>query len=161
MPLSSVQLAGFRLHPGPLPEHYRYLNTAPTRKHKNKHKKHKHKDGSMPQEASLTGNLFSLMNFLFFNNLFFLTQRSESRHSREEAQEAEASRRRQGTQEAQEGEEAQEAASQSRTSRQLHVAAVSNVLNARVFIHLRAAVFHSSKSSLFCALCNSICSNLA
>lgn len=55
MPLTSVQLAGFRLHPGPLPEHYRYLNTAPTRKHKNKHKKHKHKDGTMPQEASLTG----------------------------------------------------------------------------------------------------------
>lgn len=59
MPLSSVQLAGFRLHPGPLPEQYRYLNTAPTRKHKNKHKKHKHKDGSMPQETSLTGKYIS------------------------------------------------------------------------------------------------------
>lgn len=55
LPLTSVQLAGFRLHPGPLPEHYRYLNTAPTRKHKNKHKKHKHKDGTMPQETSLMG----------------------------------------------------------------------------------------------------------
>ncbi|KAJ6648945.1 Mediator of RNA polymerase II transcription subunit 19 [Pseudolycoriella hygida] len=53
LPLTSVQLAGFRLHPGPLPEHYRYLNTAPARKHKNKHKKHKHKDGTTPQETSL------------------------------------------------------------------------------------------------------------
>lgn len=50
-----MQLSGFRLHPGPLPEHYRYLNTAPTRRHKIKHKKHKHKDGSMPQETSLMG----------------------------------------------------------------------------------------------------------
>ncbi|XP_059608971.1 mediator of RNA polymerase II transcription subunit 19 isoform X2 [Phlebotomus argentipes] len=49
--LTSVQLAGFRLHPGPLPEHYRYLNTAPAKKHKNKHKKHKHKDGLTPQES--------------------------------------------------------------------------------------------------------------
>ncbi|XP_055691589.1 mediator of RNA polymerase II transcription subunit 19 [Lutzomyia longipalpis] len=49
--LTSVQLAGFRLHPGPLPEHYRYLNTAPAKKHKNKHKKHKHKDGVAPQES--------------------------------------------------------------------------------------------------------------
>lgn len=55
MPLTSVQLAGFRLHPGPLPEHYRYLNTAPARKHKNKHKKSKHKDGTTPQETSLMG----------------------------------------------------------------------------------------------------------
>ncbi|XP_055378847.1 mediator of RNA polymerase II transcription subunit 19 [Condylostylus longicornis] len=45
LPLSSVQLAGFRLHPGPLPEQYRSLNT-PARKHKNKHKKHKHKEPS-------------------------------------------------------------------------------------------------------------------
>lgn len=55
--LTSVQLAGFRLHPGPLPEHYRYLNTVPTRKPKNKHKKHKHKDGVVQQETSLLGNL--------------------------------------------------------------------------------------------------------
>lgn len=46
-PLTSVQLAGFRLHPGPLPEQYRYVNQAPTKKHKSKHKKHKHKaDGA-------------------------------------------------------------------------------------------------------------------
>lgn len=55
MPLTSVQLSGFRLHPGPLPEQYRYLNTAPTRKHKNKHKKHKHRDGILPQETSPAG----------------------------------------------------------------------------------------------------------
>uniref|UniRef100_U5EJQ7 Mediator of RNA polymerase II transcription subunit 19 n=1 Tax=Corethrella appendiculata TaxID=1370023 RepID=U5EJQ7_9DIPT len=51
--LTSVQLAGFRLHPGPLPEQYRFLNQPPIKKHKNKHKKHKHKDGILPQEASL------------------------------------------------------------------------------------------------------------
>ncbi|XP_053953476.1 mediator of RNA polymerase II transcription subunit 19 [Anastrepha obliqua] len=53
VPLTAVQLAGFRLHPGPLPEQYRALNTTPARKHKNKHKKHKHKDGAVPQETSL------------------------------------------------------------------------------------------------------------
>lgn len=53
LPLTSVQLAGFRLHPGPLPEQYRTLNTTPARKHKNKHKKHKHKEGGLPQEPSL------------------------------------------------------------------------------------------------------------
>ncbi|XP_065362216.1 mediator of RNA polymerase II transcription subunit 19 [Calliphora vicina] len=53
LPLSSVQLAGFRLHPGPLPEQYRALNTTPARKHKNKHKKHKHKDGQQPLETNL------------------------------------------------------------------------------------------------------------
>lgn len=48
LPLTNVQLAGFRLHPGPLPEQYRYLNTTPVRKHKNKYKKHRHKDSSVP-----------------------------------------------------------------------------------------------------------------
>ncbi|EFN89979.1 mediator of RNA polymerase II transcription subunit 19 [Harpegnathos saltator] len=56
LPLTSVQLAGFRLHPGPLPEQYRYVNQAPQRKHKNKHKKHKHKPGEVlgGQEATTT-----------------------------------------------------------------------------------------------------------
>ncbi|XP_034840007.1 mediator of RNA polymerase II transcription subunit 19 [Maniola hyperantus] len=49
LPLTSAQLAGFRLHPGPLPEQYRYVSAAPPKKHKaNKHKKHKHKDGAPP-----------------------------------------------------------------------------------------------------------------
>lgn len=50
LPLSNVQLAGFRLHPGPLPEQYRYLNTTPARKHKNKYKKHRHKDSNVGNE---------------------------------------------------------------------------------------------------------------
>uniref|UniRef100_A0A1B6C6N5 Mediator of RNA polymerase II transcription subunit 19 n=1 Tax=Clastoptera arizonana TaxID=38151 RepID=A0A1B6C6N5_9HEMI len=45
VPLTTVQLAGFRLHPGPLPEQYRYVSQAPVKKHKYKHKKHKHKAG--------------------------------------------------------------------------------------------------------------------
>lgn len=54
MPLTPVQLAGFRLHPGvPLPEKYRYLNTIPTRKHKKKDKKHKY-DNNIPQETSIS-----------------------------------------------------------------------------------------------------------
>ncbi|XP_030745019.1 mediator of RNA polymerase II transcription subunit 19-like [Sitophilus oryzae] len=48
LPLSSAQLEGFRLHPGPLPEQYRYANATPIKKHKNKHKKHKHKEGGPP-----------------------------------------------------------------------------------------------------------------
>lgn len=50
LPLSNVQLSGFRLHPGPLPEQYRYLNTTPARKHKNKYKKHRHKDSTVAAE---------------------------------------------------------------------------------------------------------------
>ncbi|CAI6350643.1 unnamed protein product [Macrosiphum euphorbiae] len=45
LPLTTHQLAGFRLHPGPLPEQYRYANQPPTKKHKNKHKKSKYKSG--------------------------------------------------------------------------------------------------------------------
>jgi len=52
VPLTSVQLAGFRLHPNvPLPEKYRILNAMPTRKHKKKDKKHKY-DSSITQDLS-------------------------------------------------------------------------------------------------------------
>jgi len=53
LPLTSVQLDGFRLHPGPLPEQYRYANQAPIKKHKNKHKKHKHKEGGTPSQETV------------------------------------------------------------------------------------------------------------
>jgi len=42
--LNSMQLSGFRLHPGPLPEQYRVFNQSPQKK-KHKHKKHKYKPG--------------------------------------------------------------------------------------------------------------------
>lgn len=54
LPLTNVQLAGFRLHPGPLPEQYRYLNTTPVRKHKKQKYKHRHKDSSVPMPAMQT-----------------------------------------------------------------------------------------------------------
>uniref|UniRef100_A0A0K2TVF9 Mediator of RNA polymerase II transcription subunit 19 n=1 Tax=Lepeophtheirus salmonis TaxID=72036 RepID=A0A0K2TVF9_LEPSM len=44
MPLNQLQLAGFRLHPGPLPEQYSCLTQIASKK-KQKHKKHKHKTG--------------------------------------------------------------------------------------------------------------------
>lgn len=53
LPLTNVQLAGFRLHPGPLPEQYRFLNATPVRKHKNKYKKHKHKEAIVPLDTSI------------------------------------------------------------------------------------------------------------
>ncbi|ENN80694.1 mediator of RNA polymerase II transcription subunit 19 [Dendroctonus ponderosae] len=53
--LSSAQLEGFRLHPGPLPEQYRYTTSTPLKKRKSKHKKHKHKDGGPPSaETAVT-----------------------------------------------------------------------------------------------------------
>ncbi|XP_050501776.1 mediator of RNA polymerase II transcription subunit 19 [Diabrotica virgifera virgifera] len=52
LPLSNIQLDGFRLHPGPLPEQYRYANAAPIKKHKNKHKKHKHKETGLPSQET-------------------------------------------------------------------------------------------------------------
>lgn len=64
LPLTSAQLAGFRLHPGPLPEQYRYVSATPPKRHKSKHKKHKHKDGAPPgQDTPLQGmttNIFSM-----------------------------------------------------------------------------------------------------
>lgn len=70
VPLTSVQLAGFRLHPNvpvrfllvrsslrphifsfQLPEKYRILNATPTRKHKKKDKKHKY-DSNITQDLS-------------------------------------------------------------------------------------------------------------
>lgn len=59
LPLTSAQLAGFRLHPGPLPEQYRYVSATPPKRHKSKHKKHKHKDGAPPgQDTPLQGKKF-------------------------------------------------------------------------------------------------------
>lgn len=55
MQLTSMQLSGFRLHLGRLPEQYQYHISAPAKKHKNKHKKNKHKDGIAPQDTSMQG----------------------------------------------------------------------------------------------------------
>ncbi|CAL8115574.1 unnamed protein product [Orchesella dallaii] len=60
LPLSSMQLSGFRLHPGALPEQYRLMNQVPQKK-KHKHKKHKHKPGDTPshQESTTTSDVAS------------------------------------------------------------------------------------------------------
>ena len=42
-PLSHAQLAGFRLHPGPLPEEYRGLAMVHSRQRRHKAKKHKYR----------------------------------------------------------------------------------------------------------------------
>ena len=42
-PLNQLQLAGFRLHPGPLPEEYRALAMAHSQRRKHKAKKHKYR----------------------------------------------------------------------------------------------------------------------
>lgn len=64
LPLTSAQLAGFRLHPGPLPEQYRYVSATPPKRHKSKHKKHKHKDGAPPgQDTPLQGTTLLILHF--------------------------------------------------------------------------------------------------
>merc|ERR1712218_760578 len=45
--LSYVQMAGFRLHPGPLPEQYRFSMQVQT-KRRRKHKKNRHKGSETP-----------------------------------------------------------------------------------------------------------------
>merc|ERR1712060_669675 len=45
--LTPLQLAGFRLHPGPLPEQYRYSMQVQT-KRRRKHKKNRHKGSETP-----------------------------------------------------------------------------------------------------------------
>lgn len=65
LPLTSAQLAGFRLHPGPLPEQYRYISSTPPKRHKSKHKKHKHKDGAPPgQDTPLQGNIIYMFMYI-------------------------------------------------------------------------------------------------
>ncbi|KAL1462546.1 hypothetical protein WDU94_014374 [Cyamophila willieti] len=56
LPLTSVQLAGFRLHPGNLPEQYRIANQVASKRHKNKHKKHKYKTGDTSNPDALMGD---------------------------------------------------------------------------------------------------------
>nr|CAG4637345.1 EOG090X0DK3 [Ceriodaphnia reticulata]SVE73190.1 EOG090X0DK3 [Ceriodaphnia reticulata] len=51
--LNTSQLAGFRLHPGPLPEQYQTSSLAPQKK-KQKHKKHK-KSSEIPAQETGTG----------------------------------------------------------------------------------------------------------
>ena len=48
MLLNQLQLAGFRLHPGPLPEQYRSLLNQVHTKEKKKHKKKKHRGAETP-----------------------------------------------------------------------------------------------------------------
>ena len=52
--LTPLQLAGFRLHPGPLPEQYRYSMQVQT-KRRRKHKKNRHKGSETP---ATDGKLF-------------------------------------------------------------------------------------------------------
>lgn len=47
LPLNQLQLAGFRLHPGPLPEQYRSLTQMQTKKKHKKRRYHKIDDGSL------------------------------------------------------------------------------------------------------------------
>jgi mediator of RNA polymerase II transcription subunit 19 len=53
LPLNSLQMTGFRLHSGPLPEQLRSMYLSPQKKKHKKHK-HKHKAGDTPshQESS-------------------------------------------------------------------------------------------------------------
>ncbi|KAB7493611.1 Mediator of RNA polymerase II transcription subunit 19 [Armadillidium nasatum] len=58
-PLNHHQLAAFRLHPGPLPEQYRFMNQPPgQRKHK-KHKKQKNRPGETPTQD---GGIFEIQS---------------------------------------------------------------------------------------------------
>nr|ACO15145.1 Mediator of RNA polymerase II transcription subunit 19 [Caligus clemensi] len=57
LPLNQLQLAGFRLHPGPLPEQYSCLTQIQSKK-KQKHKKHKYKTGGeTPGGVESTGDV--------------------------------------------------------------------------------------------------------
>ncbi|KAG1673481.1 Mediator of RNA polymerase II transcription subunit 19 [Nymphon striatum] len=51
IPLTNIQLQGFRLHAGPLPEQYRLMNQQPL-KRKHKHKKQKLKPGDTPSQEA-------------------------------------------------------------------------------------------------------------
>ncbi|KAK3873603.1 hypothetical protein Pcinc_021387 [Petrolisthes cinctipes] len=54
--LNHHQLAAFRLHPGPLPEQYRFMNQPPGQRKHRKHKKHKYRPGETPtQDGSADG----------------------------------------------------------------------------------------------------------
>ena len=56
--LNQLQLAGFRLHPGPLPEQYRSLLNQVQAKEKKKHKKKKHRGSETPaHEDGRTGKM--------------------------------------------------------------------------------------------------------
>ena len=58
--LNQLQLAGFRLHPGPLPEQYRSLLNQVQAKEKKKHKKKKHRGSETPaHEDGRTGKLYA------------------------------------------------------------------------------------------------------
>ena len=62
--LTPLQLAGFRLHPGPLPEQYRYSMQVQT-KRRRKHKKNRHKGSETP---ATDGKFFFANEY----NIFFL-----------------------------------------------------------------------------------------
>ena len=59
--LTPLQLAGFRLHPGPLPEQYRYSMQVQT-KRRRKHKKNRHKGSETP---ATDGKFFLQMSIIY------------------------------------------------------------------------------------------------
>lgn len=71
LPLTSAQLAGFRLHPGPLPEQYRYVSATPPKRHKSKHKKHKHKDGAPPGQDTPLQGLYCVISYVNYCNYVY------------------------------------------------------------------------------------------
>merc|ERR1711881_801873 len=56
--LTPLQLAGFRLHPGPLPEQYRYSMQVQTKRKKSKKTKNRHKGSETPatDDQNATGS---------------------------------------------------------------------------------------------------------
>ena len=67
LPLNQLQLAGFRLHPGPLPEQYRSLLNQVPSKEKKKHKKKKHRGGvgeTPAYEEGKTGKIMKIQEGL-------------------------------------------------------------------------------------------------
>lgn len=59
LPLTNMQLNGFRLHPGPLPEQYRYENQLPQKKHKTKKKKNKYRSSEITATQEISNDLAS------------------------------------------------------------------------------------------------------
>ena len=68
--LNQLQLAGFRLHPGPLPEQYRSLLNQVQAKEKKKHKKKKHRGSETPaheegRTGQCEGGCFEVFTYFF------------------------------------------------------------------------------------------------
>merc|ERR1712025_973263 len=89
--LSYVQMAGFRLHPGPLPEQYRFSMQVPTKKKKNK--EHRQRGNETPAHEETGGRSGGGIGSGGTSDDYDKKERREKKHKKHDKERSEEKRK--------------------------------------------------------------------